>query len=106
LFKVRAKAVSGPERFDFGTGELPVRLPVIVQPALPRFVRPGDQFRRGGDRPDRGGTGGREAPSELGTPPSAQQEGRGEQDQSPHGFTSFSPIAVYGTAIDDPRGLR
>ncbi len=43
-FMLRAKAVSGPERLGFGTGRLPVRLPVIVQPALPRFVRPGDQF--------------------------------------------------------------
>jgi len=44
VFKLRAKAVSGPERLGFGTSQLPVRLPVIVQPALPRFVRPGDEF--------------------------------------------------------------
>jgi uncharacterized protein YfaS (alpha-2-macroglobulin family) len=43
-FKLRAKAACGAERFGVGTGHLPVRLPVIVQPALPRFVRPGDQF--------------------------------------------------------------
>ncbi len=43
-FKLRAKAVSGPDRFGAGTGQVSVRLPVIVQPALPRFVRPGDQF--------------------------------------------------------------
>jgi uncharacterized protein YfaS (alpha-2-macroglobulin family) len=43
-FKLRAKAVSGLERFGFATGHLAVRLPVIVQPALPRFVRPGDRF--------------------------------------------------------------
>ena len=43
-FKLRAKAISGPERFGFATGDLAVRLPVIVQPALPRFVRPGDSF--------------------------------------------------------------
>jgi len=43
-FKLRAKASSGFERFGFATGELAVRLPVIVQPALPRFVRPGDRF--------------------------------------------------------------
>ena len=41
-FKLRAKAVSGPDRFGFGTGDMHVRLPLIVQPALPRFVRPGD----------------------------------------------------------------
>src|SRR5262249_38412144 len=44
VFKVRAKVVSGDARFGFTTGTLKVRLPVMVQPALPRFVRPGDQF--------------------------------------------------------------
>ena len=43
-FKIRAKAASGPERFGFATGTIAVRLPVIVQPSLPRFVRPGDKF--------------------------------------------------------------
>ena len=43
-FKLRAKVASGPDRFGFGTGQIAVRLPVIVQPALPRFVRPGDSF--------------------------------------------------------------
>jgi alpha-2-macroglobulin len=44
-FKIRAKAASGAQRFGFGTGEIAVRLPVLVQPALPRFVRPGDRFK-------------------------------------------------------------
>ena len=43
-FKIRAKAVSGNSRFGYAKGHLAVRLPVIVQPSLPRFVRPGDQF--------------------------------------------------------------
>ena len=43
-FKLRAKAVSGSDRFGFGTGDMHVRLPLIVQPALPRFVRPGDSL--------------------------------------------------------------
>ncbi|MHB9101274.1 MAG: alpha-2-macroglobulin family protein [Sulfuricella sp.] len=43
-FKLRAKAASGPDRFGVGTGQVSVRLPVIVQPALPRFVRPVDRF--------------------------------------------------------------
>ena len=46
-FKLRAKAVSGPERFGFAVGHLEVRQPVVVQPALPRFVRPGDRFLAG-----------------------------------------------------------
>jgi hypothetical protein len=44
-FKLRAKVASGPDRFGFGSGEIAVRLPVQVQPALPRFVRPGDRFK-------------------------------------------------------------
>src|SRR5213076_819807 len=47
-FKLRAKASSGDERFGWATGDLAVRLPVIVQPALPRFVRPGDAFTAAG----------------------------------------------------------
>ncbi|MEJ2693305.1 MAG: alpha-2-macroglobulin family protein, partial [Candidatus Thiodiazotropha sp.] len=43
-FKLRAKAVSGEERFGFAKSQVAVRLPVIVQPSLPRFVRPGDSF--------------------------------------------------------------
>ncbi|MBI4350836.1 MAG: alpha-2-macroglobulin [Elusimicrobia bacterium] len=43
-FKLRAKAAAGPERFGYAVGHLAVRLPLIVQPALPRFVRPGDVF--------------------------------------------------------------
>jgi uncharacterized protein YfaS (alpha-2-macroglobulin family) len=43
-FMIRAKVVSGADRFGFGTGKIMVRLPVIVEPALPRFVRPGDRF--------------------------------------------------------------
>ena len=43
-FMVRAKVASGSERFGFATGKIAVRLPVIVEPSLPRFVRPGDSF--------------------------------------------------------------
>ncbi len=47
-FKLRAKAVSGAQRFGFATGMISVRLPLLVQPALPRFVRPGDTFMAAG----------------------------------------------------------
>jgi hypothetical protein len=47
-FKLRAKAASGPDRFGWATGEIAVRQPLIVQPALPRFVRPGDKFTAAG----------------------------------------------------------
>jgi uncharacterized protein YfaS (alpha-2-macroglobulin family) len=48
VFKVRAKAVSGPDRFGFAAGSMRVRLPVMVQPNFPRFVRPGDRFTLAG----------------------------------------------------------
>lgn len=44
VFKLRAKVASSSDRFGVATGTLNIRLPVIVQPALPRFVRPGDRF--------------------------------------------------------------
>jgi uncharacterized protein YfaS (alpha-2-macroglobulin family) len=47
IFKLRAKAVSGPDRFGFATGEMLVRQELVAQPALPRFVRPGDVFDAG-----------------------------------------------------------
>jgi hypothetical protein len=47
IFKLRAKAVSGPDRFGFATGEMLVRQELVAQPALPRFVRPGDVFAAG-----------------------------------------------------------
>lgn len=43
-FRVRAKAAAGDDRFGYGASQVDVRLPVIVQPSLPRFLRPGDQF--------------------------------------------------------------
>ena len=47
-FVVRAVAVSGVERFGMATGKIKVRLPVLIQPQLPRFVRQGDKFDGGG----------------------------------------------------------
>jgi uncharacterized protein YfaS (alpha-2-macroglobulin family) len=47
-FVVRAVAVSGAERFGKGESKLKVRLPILVQPQLPRFVRQGDRFDAGG----------------------------------------------------------
>jgi uncharacterized protein YfaS (alpha-2-macroglobulin family) len=47
VFKLRAKAISGPDRFGFATGEMLIRQELVAQPALPRFVRPGDIFDAG-----------------------------------------------------------
>jgi hypothetical protein len=57
-YAVRAVAVSGNDRFGVGKSLVRVRLPIIVQPALPRFVRTGDKFRAGGVARVVEGTGG------------------------------------------------
>lgn len=44
-FMIRAKAATNGDRFGYGTGKLGVRLPVVVQPSLPRFVRYGDEWQ-------------------------------------------------------------
>ena len=44
VYMLRAKAISGPDRFGAGTGSMRIRLPLVAQPVLPRFVRPGDSF--------------------------------------------------------------
>ncbi|MBT6275401.1 MAG: alpha-2-macroglobulin, partial [Chromatiales bacterium] len=43
-FRVRAKGISGAGRFGHATDSLAIRMPFMVQPQLPRFVRRGDQF--------------------------------------------------------------
>jgi hypothetical protein len=47
-FAIRAVAASGAERFGNAASKIRVRLPVLVQPQLPRFVRQGDRFDGGG----------------------------------------------------------
>ncbi|MBN2359742.1 MAG: hypothetical protein JXR83_09835 [Deltaproteobacteria bacterium] len=47
-FQVRAVAAAGFRRFGYFHSRLRVRLPVLVQPQLPRVVRQGDRFWLGG----------------------------------------------------------
>jgi uncharacterized protein YfaS (alpha-2-macroglobulin family) len=47
-FRVRAVVASGWTRFGHQEKTIHVRLPLIVQPQLPRFVREGDRFWGGG----------------------------------------------------------
>ena len=44
VFKLRAKAVSGSDRFGAAGGEMLIRQALVAQTALPRFIRPGDSF--------------------------------------------------------------
>jgi uncharacterized protein YfaS (alpha-2-macroglobulin family) len=47
-FAIRAIATSGADKFGTAKSTLAMRLPVVVQEALPRFVRPGDTVVAGG----------------------------------------------------------
>jgi uncharacterized protein YfaS (alpha-2-macroglobulin family) len=47
-FRVRAVAAAGLSRFGVHQSTLRVRLPVLIQPQLPRLVRAGDRFWPGG----------------------------------------------------------
>ena len=42
VFKLRAKATSGADRFGYAGGEMLIRQELVAQPALPRFLRRGD----------------------------------------------------------------
>ncbi|MCD4654230.1 hypothetical protein K8T06_09870 [bacterium] len=43
-FAIKVKAASGINRFGFANSRLSVRLPLVMQPTVPRFIRPGDKF--------------------------------------------------------------
>jgi uncharacterized protein YfaS (alpha-2-macroglobulin family) len=47
-FSIRAIATSEAGRFGYAKRSLLVNLPVMIQPALPRFARPGDRLTSGG----------------------------------------------------------
>ncbi|MGK0289399.1 MAG: hypothetical protein ACI86H_000843 [bacterium] len=47
-FSIRAVGTDGKARFGKAESMVSIRLPIIVQSALPRFVRTGDQFFAGG----------------------------------------------------------
>jgi len=57
-FAIRAIASSDYDRFGVGRSQVSIRLPVIVQSAFPRFVRPGDNFKAGATARVVEGTGG------------------------------------------------
>lgn len=42
-FAIRAKASAGPDRFGTASSKVDVRLPLVAQASLPRFLRPGDR---------------------------------------------------------------
>jgi hypothetical protein len=47
-FAVRAIATSGFDKFGIAKSTLALRLPVVAQESLPRFIRPGDSVTAGG----------------------------------------------------------
>jgi hypothetical protein len=66
-FAIRAIATSDVDKFGIAKSTVAMRLPVVVQEALPRFVRPGDEIVAGGmARVVEGSGGGAQAQLELG----------------------------------------
>jgi hypothetical protein len=66
-FAIRAVATSDADKFGIAKSTVAMRLPVVVQEALPRFVRPGDEIVAGGmARVVEGSGGGAQAQLELG----------------------------------------
>jgi uncharacterized protein YfaS (alpha-2-macroglobulin family) len=66
-FAVRAIAISGADKFGVAKSTLALRLPVVVQESLPRFIRPGDSIQAGGiARVVEGSGGAGQAEIELG----------------------------------------
>jgi len=43
-FAVKVKAASCSDKFGFSNSRLTVSLPLVLQPTVPRFIRPGDSF--------------------------------------------------------------
>ena len=55
-FRVMAVAVTAGDRYGSGESPMLVTRPLVARPALPRFVRPGDEFLAGTVVNDRAGT--------------------------------------------------
>jgi len=102
-FRVRAVAASGLKRFGYAQTTLRVRLPLIVQPQLPRFVRQGDKFWAGGvGRLLEGAEGPASVSVELG----GALEGRGGQTQvdlkTNKPVSVLVPVTARATGASEP----
>ncbi len=105
-FRVRAVVASGGQRFGFKQQTLKVRLPVLVQPQLPRFVRQGDQFWGGAVGRVVEGNGGPGAVSiQLSGPAEARPFSQGVDLQLNKAMSFVTPIQVKEADVAKPQSL-
>jgi hypothetical protein len=99
-FKVRAVAVSGATRFGWVGSAIKVRLPVLVQPQLPRFVRAGDRFWPGAvARVVEGPPGAASVDIQLSGPIEGKARAQEKVDLKANGAQSvLTPITVKSSA--------
>ncbi len=106
-FKVRAVVVAGAERFGRHESDLKVRLPVIVQPQLPRFVRQGDRFDGGGVARLVEGAAGAAVVKVDYTGPVVERKRSADISLAPDKAVSVTfPVEVKTDATDDPIVIR
>jgi uncharacterized protein YfaS (alpha-2-macroglobulin family) len=105
-FRVRAVAASGAQRFGFKQQTLKVRLPVLVQPQLPRFVRQGDRFWGGAVGRVVEGSGGPGAVSiQLSGPVDARPLNQSVELQLNKAMSFVTPIQVKEADVSKPQSL-
>ncbi|WP_224249316.1 alpha-2-macroglobulin [Hyalangium gracile] len=105
-FRVRAVAASGGQRFGFKQQTLKVRLPVLVQPQLPRFVRQGDRFWGGAVGRVVEGSGGPGAVSiQLSGPVEARPFAQAVDLQLNKAMSFVTPIQVKEADVSKPHSL-
>jgi uncharacterized protein YfaS (alpha-2-macroglobulin family) len=106
-FRVRAMAVSGLQRFGFKQTTLRVRLPVLAQPQLPRFVRQGDRFWGGAvGRVVEGSGGPGSVQIRVAGPVEAQPFNQGVELEANRAKSFVVPMTVKSADVSEPHTLQ
>ncbi len=105
-FRVRAVAASGLQRFGVRQSTLRVRLPVLVQPYLPRFVRQGDRFWGGAvGRVVEGPGGAGSVRIQVKGPADVRPLAQGVELQPNRALSFLSPVTVKSADVGTPQAL-
>ncbi len=106
-FRVRAVAISGLQRFGYKQTTLRVRLPVLAQPQLPRFVRQGDRFWGGAlGRVVEGSGGPGSVKVQISGPAEAQPLSPSVELQANRAMSFVTPITVKSADVSEPQSLK
>jgi hypothetical protein len=106
-FRVRAVAISGLQRFGYKQTVLRVRLPVLVQPQLPRFVRQGDRFWGGAvGRVVEGSGGPGSVAVKVSGPATLQPLNQNVELQANRAMSFVTPITVKSADVSEPQSLK